>query len=146
MPGTGTSIPLNGQSSPPPIVYFIRSFNFLQPVQPFNSIPFRNKKTNKLETNRYENEHACGRAISDWLEDHPLVTREEVFYTTKLKTNVSRLDTVDKIKKSLKTSTLSYIDLYLLHSPIGGKAVREECWKGCMDAKEYGWVKSIGES
>jgi diketogulonate reductase-like aldo/keto reductase len=75
-----------------------------------------------------------------------LTTREEIFYTTKLKTNVSRLDTVDKIKKSLKTSTLSYIDLYLLHSPIGGKGVREECWKGCMDAKEYGWVKSIGES
>ncbi|KAJ9128318.1 hypothetical protein QFC24_000611 [Naganishia onofrii] len=94
----------------------------------------------------YENEHACGRAISDWLEDHPLTTREEIFYTTKLKTNVSRLDTVDKIKKSLKTSTLSYIDLYLLHSPIGGKGVREECWKGCMDAKEYGWVKSIGVS
>ncbi|KAJ9109231.1 hypothetical protein QFC21_000560 [Naganishia friedmannii] len=94
----------------------------------------------------YENEHACGRAISDWLEDHPLTTREEIFYTTKLKTNVSRLDTVDKIKKSLKTSTLSYIDLYLLHSPIGGKRVREECWKGCMDAKEYGWVKSIGVS
>jgi hypothetical protein len=74
------------------------------------------------------------------------VTREEIFYTTKLKTNVSRIDTVDKIKKSLKTSTLSYIDLYLLHSPIGGPKVREECWAGCMDAKEYGWVKSIGVS
>lgn len=95
---------------------------------------------------RYENEHACGKAISDWLEDHPQVTREEIFYTTKLKTNVSRIDTVDKIKKSLKTSTLSYIDLYLLHSPIGGPKVREECWAGCMDAKEYGWVKSIGVS
>lgn len=74
------------------------------------------------------------------------MTREEIFYTTKLKTNVSRIDTVDKIKKSLKTSTLSYIDLYLLHSPIGGPKVREECWAGCMDAKEYGWVKSIGVS
>ncbi|GHJ85316.1 hypothetical protein NliqN6_1718 [Naganishia liquefaciens] len=94
----------------------------------------------------YENEHACGKAISDWLEDHPGVTREEIFYTTKLKTNVSRLDTVDKIKRSLKTSTLSYIDLYLLHSPIGGADIRRECWAGCVDAKEYGWVKSIGVS
>lgn len=94
----------------------------------------------------YENEHACGKAIADWLEDHPNVTREEIFYTTKLKTNVSRIDTVDKIKKSLKTSTLSYIDLYLLHSPIGGPHVRSECWRGCIDAKEYGWVKSIGVS
>jgi diketogulonate reductase-like aldo/keto reductase len=99
-----------------------------------------------VPSRRYENEHACGKAISDWLEDHPHVTREEIFYTTKLKTNVSRLDTVDKIKKSLKTSTLSYIDLYLLHSPIGGEDVRRECWKGCVDAKEYGWVKSIGVS
>lgn len=111
----------------------------LASLSSFPRLPFRSPR-------RYENEHACGKAISDWLEDHPQITREEIFYTTKLKTNVSRIDTVDKIKKSLKTSTLSYIDLYLLHSPIGGPQVREECWRGCMDAKEYGWVKSIGVS
>lgn len=132
MPDTDTLIPPNGASTrwlpPPP-----------SPLPQTDLLPSRAKK-------RYENEHACGKAISDWLQDHPDVTREEIFYTTKLKTNVSRLDTVDKIKKSLKTSTLSYIDLYLLHSPIGGPDVRRECWAGCRDAKEYGWVKSIGVS
>ena len=129
-PDTDTSIPPNGASGV---------------VSPLS--PRARRATNfHFLGARYENEHACGKAISDWLHDHPHVTREEIFYTTKLKTNVSRLDTVDKIKKSLKTSTLSYIDLYLLHSPIGGADVRRECWAGCRDAKEYGWVKSIGVS
>lgn len=54
--------------------------------------------------------------------------------------------TLKKIRESLKLCGLEYIDLYLLHSPIGGPLKREECWKACVEAKNLGLVKSIGVS
>lgn len=74
------------------------------------------------------------------------VARSEIFYTTKLMTNVSYEDTLGKIDASLKACGLEYIDLYLLHSGIGGPEKRKECWRACVDAKKEGKVRSIGVS
>lgn len=61
-------------------------------------------------------------------------------------TNVSYEATIKDIDASLKASELGYIDLYLLHSAIGGPDKRRECWRACVDAKKAGKVKSIGVS
>lgn len=50
------------------------------------------------------------------------------------------------IDKSLKECGLGYIDLYLLHSPIGGPELRRESWRAVCDARNEGKIKSIGVS
>jgi diketogulonate reductase-like aldo/keto reductase len=53
---------------------------------------------------------------------------------------------VKAIDHSLKAVGFDYIDLYLLHSAIGGPEIRRECWRAVCDAKTQGKVKSIGVS
>lgn len=74
------------------------------------------------------------------------VPRKDIFYTTKLMTNVSYEDTLEKIDASLNACGLEYIDLYILHSAIGGPEKRRECWRACIEAKRLGKVRSIGVS
>jgi diketogulonate reductase-like aldo/keto reductase len=50
------------------------------------------------------------------------------------------------IDESIRKSGLGYIDLYLLHSPYGGKEVRAECWRAVEDAIEERMVKCGGVS
>ncbi|CAL1716122.1 unnamed protein product [Somion occarium] len=93
----------------------------------------------------YYNERECGDAIRDFLAKQNL-PRSSVFFTTKLQRNVSYQATQLAIDKSLKACGLDYIDLYLLHGPIGGPETRRECWRAVCDAKKAGKVKSIGVS
>ena len=72
--------------------------------------------------------------------------REDIFFTTKLKSNVSYDAARKSIKESIKACGLGYIDLYLLHSPYGGKTKRLECWKAVEDAIQDGEVKTGGVS
>ena len=72
--------------------------------------------------------------------------RSEIYYTTKLKDNVSYAATLKAIDMSIKACGLGYIDLYLLHSAIGGPEKRKECWRAVCDAKKEGKVRSIGVS
>ena len=46
----------------------------------------------------------------------------------------------------MKQSGLGYIDLFLLHSPYGGKAKRLECWRAIEDAIDDGEIKTGGIS
>lgn len=50
------------------------------------------------------------------------------------------------IRRSVETSGLGYIDLFLLHSPLGGKTARLESWKALEDAVIDGEVKIPGVS
>ena len=61
-------------------------------------------------------------------------------------TNVSYNATLKDIDASIKATGLEYIDLYLLHSAIGGPEKRRECWRAVCDAKKQGKVRSIGVS
>lgn len=65
---------------------------------------------------------------------------------TKLKENLGVAATRAAIKKSLKVSGLEYIDLYLVHGPLGGLKAREDSWTACVEAQKEGIVKSIGVS
>jgi diketogulonate reductase-like aldo/keto reductase len=71
----------------------------------------------------YANEKESGTAISDYLSNESL-KREDIHFTTKLASNGSYDAARKAIKQSLKECGLGYIDLFLLHSPYGGKKAR----------------------
>jgi diketogulonate reductase-like aldo/keto reductase len=94
----------------------------------------------------YGNEADVGAGIRKFLNEHSGVTREDIFFTTKLRSNDSYAATRAAIKESLRKCSLGWIDLYLLHSPYGGKERRRECWRAVQDAVIEGEVKSAGVS
>ena len=93
----------------------------------------------------YANEAEVGSAISRCVKEEE-VKREEIWFTTKLKDNRGYDETRRKIKDSIRKSGLGYIDLYLLHSPYGGKERRRECWRAVEDAVAEGEVRAGGVS
>ncbi|KAJ6439784.1 FAD dependent oxidoreductase superfamily [Purpureocillium lavendulum] len=99
----------------------------------------------------YHNEREAGNAIRDFIasaEDNKQgLRREDLFYTTKL---ASCSTSYDQVRRSVKASVdacgLGYIDLFLLHSPYGGKEARLTSWKALEDAVDDGEVRMIGVS
>lgn len=98
----------------------------------------------------YHNEAECGKAIREFLEDKSLNTkglkREDIFFTSKLASNSDYTRARSAIKKSVETCGLGYIDLFLLHSPYGGKTARLASWKAVEDAVKDGEVRIGGVS
>ena len=98
----------------------------------------------------YRNERDCGQAILSWLSDKNANTsglkREDIFFTSKLASNSSYDAARKSIKQSVKTCGLGYIDLFLLHSPYGGKTARLASWKAVEDAIDEGEIKIGGVS
>ncbi|KAK3377540.1 NADP-dependent oxidoreductase domain-containing protein [Podospora didyma] len=96
----------------------------------------------------YNNERESGAAILDFLSRSPNgLTREDVHFTSKLRTNSTSYDTVRaSIRKSVDTCKLGYIDLFLLHSPYGGREARLTSWRALEDAVKDGEVKMAGVS
>lgn len=76
----------------------------------------------------YENELMIGRIIRKWICQGKL-KREDLFITTKLPMPGVHQDRVEMfIKKSLKNLNLDYVDLYLIHFPIGTKYVEGQAF------------------
>ncbi|KAI6792025.1 Aldo/keto reductase [Hortaea werneckii] len=94
----------------------------------------------------YHNEREVGHAILDYLKTHPELKREDIHYTTKLASNGTYDRARASIKKSVKECGLGYIDLFLLHSPYGGKQARLESWRAVEDAIQDGEVRIGGVS
>lgn len=112
----------------------------------------------------YKNEDIVGEAINECIKEN-IVQREDLFITTKLWNNSHRRESVVKaLKKSLTLLKLTYVDLYLIHYPIGykegeslspldeqGQVITSdvdyvETWQGMEDTKRLGLVRSIGVS
>ncbi|BGP15108.1 hypothetical protein JCM10213v2_003063 [Rhodosporidiobolus nylandii] len=94
----------------------------------------------------YENEADCGKAINDFIKKTG-TPRSEIYFTTKLMHNKADPAWVEKsVDLSLKKAGLDYIDLYLIHGPMGGPQVRKAMWDGCCQVKDTGKAKSIGVS
>ncbi|XP_046402375.1 1,5-anhydro-D-fructose reductase-like [Ischnura elegans] len=67
----------------------------------------------------YQNEKAVGNIIKKWLESGR-IKREDLFVVTKLPKHGNRPSGVPKyLQESLDSLGLSYVDLYLIHSPFG---------------------------
>lgn len=97
----------------------------------------------------YHNERQVGNAINDFLSssaNQSNLTREDIHYTSKLASNSDYNTARKSIKKSVQECGLGYIDLFLLHSPYGGKKARLESWRAVEDAIADGEIKIGGVS
>ena len=97
----------------------------------------------------YRNEREVGTSILQFLSSKSNTSslkREDIHFTSKLASNTSYDGARKAIKQSIQQSGLNYIDLFLLHSPYGGKAKRLECWRAVEDAIEEGEVRIGGVS
>lgn len=69
----------------------------------------------------YENEREVGEAINRKIREH-VITRRDIYVTTKLWNTYHREDlVVSAFKKSLENLRLEFVDLYLIHWPMGYK-------------------------
>lgn len=104
----------------------------------------------------YENEVEIGDVLHEWLSSGR-VAREELFVVTKLPMTGNRSGDVSRfLQDSLDKLRLSYVDLYLIHSPVGMKANRkgefdmdtnhEEIYKAMEEQVDAGKAKAIGLS
>ncbi|KAL7417420.1 Aldo/keto reductase [Mrakia frigida] len=93
----------------------------------------------------YENEAPCKFAIEQFLSKNDL-PRSAVFYTTKLRAPTSYEETIEAIDYSLANAPGGLIDLYLMHSAIGGPELREASWRAMEKGKKDGGLRSIGVS
>ncbi|CAO2658454.1 Nn.00g061770.m01.CDS01 [Neocucurbitaria sp. VM-36] len=94
----------------------------------------------------YHNEGESGKAVLDFLSsgaNTQSLTREDMHFTSKLASN-STYDAARKaIKDSIKKCGLGYIDLFLLHSPYGGKKARLDSWRAVEDAIQDGELQEL---
>ena len=73
------------------------------------------------------------------------ISRDKFFITSKLWTEEHGYkESISSIKSELLKSQMDYLDLYLIHSPIGGKI--KETYEGINYMKKEGYVKEIGVS
>lgn len=112
----------------------------------------------------YHNEAEIGQAIKETLDSGKL-RRDEIFITSKCWNSYhSEAKVMECCKKSLKNLNLDYVDLYLIHWPMGFQEGGEdypldgdgiaifsnidylETWKGMEAVHEAGLAKSIGLS
>uniref|UniRef100_U5EWM3 Putative aldo/keto reductase family n=1 Tax=Corethrella appendiculata TaxID=1370023 RepID=U5EWM3_9DIPT len=112
----------------------------------------------------YENEHEVGEAITSKIAEG-VVKREEIFVTSKLWNTFHRVDLVEgALRATLKNLKLDYIDLYLIHWPMGYKEGDSlfpkdengifyrsdvdylDTWKEMEKLVDAGLAKSIGVS
>ncbi|XP_049841193.1 1,5-anhydro-D-fructose reductase-like isoform X1 [Schistocerca gregaria] len=111
---------------------------------------------------RYNNEAQIGRTLKKWL-DSGKIKREDLFIVTKLPLTGNRAECVEKhLKQSLHDLQLDYVDLYLIHHPVGFQDVdlkdngeemvldmntdHVNLWKAMEDQVDVGRARSIGLS
>ncbi|KAF2440015.1 Aldo/keto reductase [Karstenula rhodostoma CBS 690.94] len=75
------------------------------------------------------------------------IPREQIFFTTKIPPKDMNYENAKKhVDNSLEATGFDYVDLYLLHSPYGGKTNRIGAWKALVEGVEAGKIRSIGVS
>ncbi|RYN73995.1 hypothetical protein AA0117_g7372 [Alternaria alternata] len=75
------------------------------------------------------------------------IPREELFFTTKIPPkDMSYENSKQHIDNTLNITCFDYVDLYLLHSPYGGKENRLGAWKALVEGVQDGKIRSIGVS
>ena len=91
----------------------------------------------------YQNEEAVGRAVAKRIADGT-VKREDLFITTKLWVQDAGYEAAKAaFATSLKKLGLDYIDLYLIHQPMGDYY---GSWRAMEELYEAGKIRAIGVS
>lgn len=90
----------------------------------------------------YENEREVGEAV--WRSSVP---RDEILVTSKIPGREhGRREAVQSIRDSLDRLGLERIDLHLIHWPNPSVGKYVDTWRGMIEAREEGLVRSIGVS
>lgn len=94
----------------------------------------------------YQNEKDVGSAIAQYLQDDPMITRADIFITTKVwLSNFGSEACAKSVEQSLEKLQTPYIDLVLLHAP-GDPSSRADTWRALERLQEKGFIKDIGVS
>ena len=88
----------------------------------------------------YENEHRVGEVLSECG-----IPREEIFLTSKVwNTDQGYHSTIRAFETSLEKMQTNYLDLYLIHWPMGNLSL--ESWRAMEELYEKGKIRAIGVS
>ena len=92
--------------------------------------------------NAYVNEEAVGKGVKRAVADGP-ATREELFITTKVWVQDAKSEETayEAVKSSLAKLDMSYVDLILLHQPMGDYFA---AYRGIEKAYKEGLAKAVG--
>lgn len=97
----------------------------------------------------YRNEEAVGEDLARVFKEHgDKIKREDLFITTKI-WHDEYADPEAAIRESLRKLQLDYVDLYLIHWPVGffhGKVPMHVLWAKLEKLVELGLTKAIGVS
>lgn len=88
----------------------------------------------------YHNEAAVGAGIAQ-----SGVPRGELYVTTKLLPAPAGATAADGLRASLRTMQLGYVDLFLVHEPVGHRDLADT-WRQMEACRTLGLTKSIGVS
>ena len=101
----------------------------------------------------YGNEASVGRAIREFLAEHPEVKREDIFVTSKLWNKERGYDTTHRaFEATMSAFALDYIDLYLIHWPASASRFEDweqinlDTWRAMTELYKAGRVRAIGVS
>jgi len=90
----------------------------------------------------YDNEQGVGEALR-----RSGIDRDELFVTSKLRTKaMGEQGALDGVRASLRALGLDYLDLMLIHWPTLDPERYVGAWRGLIQAREEGLVRSIGVS
>ncbi|MEC5273043.1 aldo/keto reductase [Caldifermentibacillus hisashii] len=88
----------------------------------------------------YENEGTVGEAVR-----RSSVPRQDLLITSKLPGRYQSYElAITAIQESLYRAHLDYYDLYLIHWPNPKQDKYVEAWQALIDAKKWGFIRSIG--
>ncbi len=99
----------------------------------------------------YRNEQEVSQGITKWIKEDPINNkRSDIFIITKI---WDSFHGYENSKKSIKLSIrklcipgIDYIDLFLIHSPNSNQSRRLQTYQALQEAKDSGFVRSIGVS
>jgi diketogulonate reductase-like aldo/keto reductase len=95
----------------------------------------------------YQNEHNVGDAIKEAIAQK-LVTRQQLFLATKLSDPADAGYEKAKalVQRQLAALQTSYLDLYMLHSPLEDATLQADTWRALEDLYTAGVLRAIGVS